>query len=383
MRIFPEDVEERARNHERLRDWRLAGLLAADKAAEASALAGEAPAHAAWPLRILLFGFAALALGAFSALMLKDLKGRVDSALVAWGLAAAAIATAEIAIIRRMKVRRFGAEEALVMGAVILFAYGAERLCLNGSRWHFSLMIFSSTLALGAGAAYLRYGYRLASFGAVVALGLLVGSFEYGENTTRVLLAGVYAALLASATWWPDLPRRERERLELVRFLLALSIPLFLNLRLDGLVRSWHPVPVTDAFGLATLAAIFIIPLLWLAWGARDRSRTILWAGGISLLVAQCSIKPYLGLRRNAWDPAVLGLEFMLVALALKRWLDAGPGGRRGAYSSEALGESGPGAAAGLLASAVAASPSSAPASPDRPQGGGGTAGGGGASGGY
>lgn len=383
MRIFPEDVEERARNHERLRDWRSAGLLAADKAAEASALAGEAPAHAAWPLRILLFGFAALALAALSALMLKDLKGRVDSALVAWIIAAAAVATAELLIIQRMKVRRFGAEEALITGAVVLLAYGAERLCLNGSRWHFSMMIFSSMLALGAGAAYLRYGYRLASFGAVVALGLLVGSFEYGENTTRVLLAGVYAALLAAATWWPDLPRRERERLELVRFLLALSIPLFLNLRLDGLLQSWRNSPLTDAFGLATLAAIFIIPLVWLAWGARDRSRTILWAGGIGLLVAQCSIKPYLGLKRNAWDPAVLGLELMILALALKRWLDTGPGGRRGAYSSEALGDSGPGAAAGLLASVVAASPSAQPHAQDRPQGGGGSFGGGGASGGY
>lgn len=383
MRIFPEDVEERALNHERLRDWRLAGLLAADKAAEASALAGEAPAHAAWPLRILLFGFAALALAAFSALMLKDLKGRVDSALVAWGLAAASVAAAEIVIIRRMKVRRFGAEEALVTGAVFLLAYGAERLCLNGSRWHFSLMIFSATAALGAGAAYLRYGYRLASFGAVVALGALVGSFEYGENTTRVLLAALYAVLLAAATWWPDLPRRERERLELVRFLLALSIPLFLNLRLDGLVQSWRPAPATDAFGLATFAAIFVIPLIWLAWGARDRSRTILWAGGIGLLVAQCSIKPYLGLKRNAWDPAVLGLELMIAALALKRWLDAGPGGRRGAYSSEALGDSSPGAAAGLIASAIAASPSSSPAAQDRPKGGGGSFGGGGASGGY
>jgi hypothetical protein len=385
VRIFPEDVEDRALNHERLRDWRSAGLLAADKAAEASAIAGEAPAHAAWPLRILLFGFAALALAAFSALMLKDLKGRVESAVLAWLIAAAAVAAAEMLIINRMKVRRFGAEEALVTGAVILLAYGAERLCLNGARWHFSLMIFSAAAALGAGAAYLRYGYRLASFGAVVALGALVGSFEYDENSTRVLLATLYAALLIAATWWPDLPRRERERLELVRFLLALSIPLFLNLRLDGLVQSWHPSPVTDAFGLATFAAIFIIPLIWLAWGARDRSRTILWAGGIGVLVAQCSIKPYLGLKRNAWDPAVLGIELMLLALALKRWLDAGPSGRRGAYSSLALGDSGPGAAAGLLASVIAASPSSPPSGPDagRPKGGGGSFGGGGASGGY
>lgn len=382
MRVFPAAEEERAFRHERLRDWRAAGLLPPGKTAEAEALAGEAPAHAAWPLRILLFGFGALALGALSALVLKDLKGRMDSAVTAWFLAAAAVAAAE-ALIGRLKVRRFGAEEALVTGAVVLVAYGAERAFSTGTRWHFSTAIFSATLALGACAAYLRYGYRLASFGAAVALGVFVGSLEYGEHATRVMLAVLYGVLLALATWWPGLERRERERLEIVRFFLALSVPLCLNLRLEKLFYSYSQQPVSGTFGLATFAAIFLIPLVWLAWGALDRSRTILWAGAIGLLVAQCSIKPYLGLKRNAWDPAVLGLELMIIALVLKRWLDAGPNGRRGAYSSEALGDPGPGAAAGLLAAAVAASSSSPPAGPDRPKGGGGSFGGGGASGSF
>ena len=193
MRIFPADAEERAFNHGRLRGWRAVGLLAADKEAEAGAFAGDAPAHAAWPLRILLFGFGALTLGAFSALLLKDLQGRAESAIIAWFLAAVAIAAAET-IIRRLEVRRFGAEEALVAGAVVLLAYGAERLFSSGSRWHFSAELYSATLALGAVAAYLCYGYRLASFGAAVALGVFVGSWEYGEHATRVLLAVLYCA---------------------------------------------------------------------------------------------------------------------------------------------------------------------------------------------
>ncbi|MCM2305234.1 MAG: hypothetical protein NDJ72_11055, partial [Elusimicrobia bacterium] len=285
--------------------------------------------------------------------------------------------------IRRLKVRRFGVEEALVAGAVVLLAFGAERLLSNGGRWHFSAAVFSAALALGAAAAYARYGYRLASFGAAAALGAFVGTLEYGEHATRVLLAVLYAALLAAATFCPGLPRRERERLEIVRFFLALSVPLCLNLRLERAFYSWSLQPVTGAFGLATFAAIFLIPLAWLAWGARERSRTLLWAGAVGLLVAQCSIKPYLGIARNSWDPAVLGLELVILALALKRWLDAGPGGRRGAYSAEALGDPGPGEAAGLLAAAVAASPSTPPAGPDRPKGGGGSFGGGGASGGF
>ena len=379
MRIFSDDLEDRAYDHERLSGWRAAGLLGADPGADA--LAGEPPAHAAWPLRILLFGFAALALGAVAILTLKDLKGRVDSALAAWLLAAAAVAAAET-VIRRLKVRRFGAEEALVAGAVLLVAYGAERFLPTGSRWHFSTAIFSGAAALGAAAAYLRYGYRLASFGAVLALGVMTGSLGYEGRATRLLLAALYAALLAAATWWPGLPRRERERLELVRFFLALSVPLCLNLRLDRLIESWTKEPVTGAFGLSTLAAIFVIPAIWLACGIRERSRVMLWAGAIGLLVAQCSIKPYLGLKREAWDPALLGLELMIIGLALKRWLDSGAGARRGAFSSKALGDPGPGKALGLLASVAAASPAASPHS-EPPKGGGGSFGGGGASGAF
>lgn len=384
MRIFPPEAEQAAFNHERLRAWRAAGLLAPDAAGAAEALAGEPPAHAAWPLRLLLFGFAALVLGALSVLALKDLDGPGGCAATAWFLAAGAIAGAE-GLIRRLKVRRFGAEEALVAGAVVLFAFGAERFVSGpgGLLRHFSLTAFSAAAVLGSAAAYLRYGYRLASLGTVGAVGALAGSLEYGERPTRLLLAALFAGLLAAVSRWPGLPRRERERLEIVRFLLALLIPLCLNLRLDRLAWSRPGPPATDAFGLATLAAIFAVPLVWLAWGVRDRSRTMLWAGGLGLLIAQCSVKPYLGLTRNSWDPAVLGVELMLAALVLKRWLDAGPGGRRAGFSSEALGETGPGPAVALLAAAASAAPSSPPPSPDRPRGGGGSFGGGGASGGY
>lgn len=382
MRIFSPETEQAAFNHERLRGWRAGGLLAPGAVPEAETLAGEPPAHAAWPLRILLFGFGALALGALSALWLKDIHGRLESAVTAWSLAAAAIGAAEV-MIRRLKVRRFGAEEALVTGAILLFAFGAQRLVPAASRWSFDLRVFSAAAVLGAVAAYLRYGHRLAALGAVGALGALVGSFEQGESQTRVLLAATYAALLYALSRLPDLPRRERERLELVRFFLAFLIPLCLNVRLERLAGGRPGTPATDAFGLATLAAIFLIPLVWLYWGARDRSRTMLWAGGIGLLIAQGSIKPYLGVERNAWDPAILGLELMLAAIALKRRLDSGPGGRRGAFSSEALGDAGPGAAVTLLAAAAAASPSSPPAGADRPKGGGGSFGGGGASGSF
>lgn len=382
MRVFSAETEELAFRHDLLRDWRACGLLDPESSARSSAFIGQEPGRAAWPLRVLLFALAALMLGAITALVMKDLHERAVSAAAALVLAGLALAAAETAI-AALKVRRFGAEEALVSGAVLLAAYGAERMFSGGGRWHFSALVFSGTLALAAAAAYLRYGYRSASFGTAVALGAFVGALEYGQNTTRVLLAVLYAVLLVAVTWWPEMPRRERERLEIVRFFLALSVPLCLNLRLERLFNSWGASPISGTFAFMTFSAIFVIPALWLVWGALTRSRPILWAGGIGLLVAQCSIKPYLGLKRNSWDPITLGVELMVAALLLKRWLDAGPGRRRGAYSSEAMGSPEPGGALGLLAAAVAASPSAPPQGPDRVHGGGGDFGGGGASGGF
>ncbi|OGS36401.1 MAG: hypothetical protein A2506_13135 [Elusimicrobia bacterium RIFOXYD12_FULL_66_9] len=382
MRVFSAEAEELAFRHEQLRDWRAAGLLDGDSHARSSAFIGPEPGRAAWPLRVLLFGFAALMLGALALLVLKDFRGRAEAATAALFLVATAVAVAE-ALISSLKVRRFGAEEALVCGAVILTAFGAERMYTGGGQWRFSALLFSGTAALAAAAAYLRYGYRLASFGGAAALGVFVGALDYGQNTTRVMLAVLYATLLCAATWWPGLSRRERERLEIVRFFLAFSVPLFLNLRLERLLQSAGTYPVSGTFAYATLAALFVIPLVWLAWGAASRSRPLLWAGGIGLLVAQCSIKPYLGLARNSWDPITLGVELMAVALLLKRWLDAGPGRRRGAYSAEAMGSTEPGGALGLLAAAVAASPSVPSQGPGRFSGGGGNSGGGGASSGF
>jgi uncharacterized membrane protein YgcG len=138
-----------------------------------------------------------------------------------------------------------------------------------------------------------------------------------------------------------------------------------------------------DGFAWATFAAIFLIPSCWLAWGAASRARSLVWAGGVGILVAFCSIKPYFGWARHSWDPAVLGVELIALALILKRWLDSGSGGRRGGFSSEEMGNSESGGALGLLAGAIAAGPATAPKGPDALTGRGGDFGGGGASGSF
>jgi hypothetical protein len=384
VRLFPAELEERAFRCGLVRDWKSAGLVSAESAAKLADSVGPAPERAAWPLRLVLFGFSALCFGALVALFLKDFNDRAIVGVGCLIAAAAAIAAAET-LIRAFAFHRHGVEEALVASAVGLAAFAAERLVGRGAGWHFSTAVFASTLTAAAALAYARYGYRLAAIAVAGGLGLLVVAFDAGERETRVLLAALYAALLAAVTLAPGLPRRERERLELGRFFLALSVPLVLNLRLEHLAGGYDSYgrAALDAFSRATLAAIFAIPAAWLAWGLASRARALIWAGALGLLVAQCSVKPYLGIARHSWDPALLGLELIVAAYALKRWLDAGPGGRRGAYSSEDAGGERGGGALGLLAGAIAAAPASAPAGPGAPRGHGGGFGGGGASGSY
>lgn len=383
MRIFPAELEERAFRHARVREWKDAGLVSAETAANIGAEIGEAPARAAWPLRVVLFGFSGLCLSACIGLFTVGIRDR--TAIGVWCLVWAGIAVfvAET-LIRALKAYRQGAEEALVAAAVVLCAFGAERLSGGAGRsWDFSTAIFSFALAAASAAAYARYGYRLAAIGVAVGLGVLVSSSSGSVNAARVELAALYAALLAVVSFWPDLPRRERERLEIARFFLALSVPLCLNLRLERIAGGYALGGGLDAFAWATAAAIALIPAAVLAWGVSSRARALIWAGGIGLLIALCSVKPYLGIARNSWDPAVLGAALIAAALILKRRLDSGPGGRRGAYSSQELAGDRGGGALGLLAGVVAAAPAAAPAGPDAPHGRGGDFGGGGASGSF
>lgn len=383
MRVFPPELEERAFRHGLLKDWKSAKLVTPAEADKIAAEIGEKPADAAWALRVVLFGFAALCQGALFALILMNFNERAAEGAVELILAAASLFAAE-ALIAALKVRRHGAEEALVAGAVVTSALAFERFVGVGGRYSLSSAVFGGALAAASALAYVRYGYRLALIGAAAGAGVFVESLDYPDHGTRVLLALLYAAMLAVVSFWPDLPRRERERLEIARFFLAFSVPLCLNLSLGRLFWSSGSAPAMDAFAWFTFAAIFVIPAGWLAWGISSRARSLVWAGFLGLLVAFCSIKPYFGWRRHAWDPAVLGVELVVLALALKRWLDAGPERRRGGFSSEDMGNSEPGGALTLLAGAVAASPAAAPAGGPAPmKGKGGGFGGGGASGSY
>ena len=69
----------------------------------------------------------------------------------------------------------------------------------------------------------------------------------------------------------------------------------------------------------------------------RGRERPLLWASLAMALATLLSNKESRGSPRHAWDPILLGLLLMGIAIAVRRWLAAGDDGARRGYTASRL----------------------------------------------
>jgi uncharacterized membrane protein YgcG len=86
-----------------------------------------------------------------------------------------------------------------------------------------------------------------------------------------------------------------------------------------------------------TYATIWLLPIVgsWLAMQKKDRP---LMQVNIALALATLATnKPYLALDRKPWDPILLGLLLMGVAVLVKRWLANGTDGQRYGFTAARL----------------------------------------------
>jgi uncharacterized membrane protein YgcG len=59
--------------------------------------------------------------------------------------------------------------------------------------------------------------------------------------------------------------------------------------------------------------------------------------GAIVAILTLVTNKPYLGWQRHTWDPMLLGVLLIGVALFIRRWLAAGPGEIRHGFTARRL----------------------------------------------
>jgi len=77
-----------------------------------------------------------------------------------------------------------------------------------------------------------------------------------------------------------------------------------------------------------------ILPVFGMVIGVKDKHRAMLNVSIVMAIVSLITDKPYLGLPRYSWDPILLGLLSIGVAIGLRRWLAKGVDGHRAGFTA-------------------------------------------------
>ncbi len=336
-------------------------------------------------LRLTLFGFGLLIIAATVGLVGEtiDVTGSIASGTLCLIAAAACAALAEF-LIDRFRLYRFGVEEACAIGAALLVAGGSALLAGSVSGVTFgNRQLFAASIAGSAAAfaVYRRYGYVYAAVGAMLCAGLAPFQLHLPEVVQRLLAAAALGAcfIVARTTrkkYGDEFPGDEYGILQASAWLgiyAALNVHLF---------SEFSSGPLAPSFYGFTYAAIWTLPAAGVWLSIRDRDSLLLNASLLMALATLVTNKPYLGAVRQAWDPILLGLLLIGIAIVVRRWLAGGADASRKGFTASRLvrADDDRGAAAGLV-SAFQQTPTHRhpEPSPESLEQGGGRSGGGGA----
>jgi hypothetical protein len=397
MRTYTADEERTIRAGRLVREWLRSGLItAAQHGRMASGLQLDLRRTNRF-LRLTLFGFGLLIIGAAMGLVLITINLREASAgavcLVGAGVS---WALAEL-LVSRFRVYRFGIEEACAAGAIVLLAVGTALVTaplVKGAGSVERQLLIALLAAAGAGfAVYRRFGYVHAAMASMACAGLAPFALDASPAVERSIAAFVLAACVVAARvkyrqHGDEYPGDEYRVLQATA---ALGLYALVNLHLFSLSPlHWFYLPARAAtvpFQWLTFALIWIAPAVGCAAAIRDRDRLLLDASLAMGLATLITNKEYLGLARQPWDPILLGLLLIGGAFAIRRWLAAGAGGMRDGITAARILRADKdrvalaGVASGFLRAPAASAGSGPP--PDPFKGSGGRAGGGGAEGSF
>jgi hypothetical protein len=232
-----------------------------------------------------------------------------------------------------------------------------------------------------------RWGYAL--FAAGVAVCLLVTCAQTGVGRAAWVALGV-AALpltlgLARSGRWPPAHRRCFEAAALV-FLagayVAANVYSLDHRWIEGLGDGGRAVPGAWARGTAILGTALLPPVV-LYLGVRVREHGLLAAGALFTAASLVTLRQYHPVGPWWLSLVLAGAACLVLAVALRRWLESGPGRERLGLTADPLFEERRMVEmAQAAATIVAMSPGPRPTPEGQFEGGGGRSGGGGATGG-
>ena len=337
MRIYAPDDEERVRTLRLVREWMRSGLIDEPQLAVIDRDLRTDLRRTNIVLRVVLFVFAAIVLQSILGLALLLVDAENDWLIGTTALVAGAAATLLVEfLIVRLRFFRFGVEEACAICAVVLVTGGIAVLLAAGSR-RFPVTTVLVVASMACLASYLRYGYRYVALGAMAAAAAVPFTLDLSQPAARGLSAIVLLLVFLAVRSLRTASDREHLHDEFKLFESAAWLGLYIVVNLELSSSSWASSAYSRPFFFATYAAIWILPVIGLAIGIRERHRMMIWANLVAALLTLATNKLYLGWERHPWDPILLGLLLAGIAVAVRRWLSAGPGGERSGFTPRRL----------------------------------------------
>jgi hypothetical protein len=336
MRRYSPDEEERIRAQRLVREWTDSGLLDAIHGAR---LEGELQVGLRRTnpfLRVGLALFTGLIVAASVALLITFFELR-DEVSVVVITAVAALACAGLAeyLVLEFRCYRFGVEEALAVAAVVLLSISGAVLAswLRVSPRGLILVVPLLVGAAGGFGLYRRYGFLYAAIASIACAAAIPFQLHFSAAIQRVLAATVCAAVFVVARskrlkYRYDYPGDEYGFLQAAAWA---GVYVALNVQL----ADWYRVE--GLFYWCTYTVTWVLPPIGIGLGIREKDRELMDVSLILALVTLLTNKAYLGWPRHTWDPIVLGVVLIAIAIAIRWWLSTGPGGERHGFTSVRL----------------------------------------------
>ena len=388
------DVALAARRHE-VREaalgWQEAGVIDEATGAKIALTYPDDRSRLGPAFRILVFGFTVVAVMALYGLIDLALaaagEGTKATVCVLFGLALVGATEFQIGSLRRTQ---GGSESATAFLGLCFLVVGLCRLMARATLGDDALINGGLTVGTLLLAAADRWGYVACFIGATVGVFLLLARGPIGR-VSWVIVALAMAPTLVAAADSVRLPPAHRRGCAAV----ALVSLVFLYLAVH--VGSWDQSVVEMVtghwLGVARspssirpflVVATALVPLATLAWGIGTRRRLLIDLALFGILASIVTLRVYVHLA-PLWVALLAGGTVAIgLALALRRYLDAGPRHERFGFTAEPLFDD-PESRGALEVAAGMASFSPAAPPVERPgfEGGGGQFGGGGATGSF
>jgi hypothetical protein len=349
MRLYAESSQETLRADKLLTEWNDDGLLGREQyeQLEQDTVSDLRTTNIFLRLVLLLFTLFAVGAGVGVFFVIAgSASSRSFFGICSLVFAVLSYIAAEVAATGG-RLYRYGIEEAFAICSVVLLCIGLGSLFAGNN---FDSSQGALLLVSGAGAGFslwlwYRSGLWYAFPAAMIFTVFLPAYWTPSQSVQRCCICVLYAAGLVCIA-----AIRSRHRFDyleqgysLAEAFLWLGIYLVLNLKITDtsvpfLWSSTHSTSeVTAPFYWTTWVLLWCLPPLILTRGVRQKDRFVIAVGLITTVLTLVTNKPYLGWQRHTWDPMLLGIVLVAVAVLLRRWLARGPDGVRHGFTAASM----------------------------------------------